>query len=137
MSGIPANERPLGRATFWLGIAACLLGPALAVAQFSLNYLIVPWYSPALATLGALLLLVSLARRRSVLRIAAFVVVAAFAGFQWVSLASLGLPAYEGPVRAGRQLPAFRTTLADGRPFTDADFRDGSRRVMVFFRGRW
>ena len=64
--------------------------------------------------------------------------VAAFAGFQWYFLASLvKLPDYDGPVRAGRQLPAFSTTLADGRPFTDADFRDGSRRVMVFFRGRW
>ena len=29
------------------------------------------------------------------------------------------------------------STFADGRPFTDEDLRDGSRHVMVFFRGRW
>jgi hypothetical protein len=48
------------------------------------------------------------------------------------------LPDYEGPARAGQQLPAFQATLAsNGRPFTDADLGDGHRRVMVFFRGRW
>src|SRR2546426_584807 len=33
-------------AYFWAGICACLLGPALVVAQFSLKHLAVPWYSP-------------------------------------------------------------------------------------------
>ena len=120
------------------GIGVCLLGLLLPVAQFSLKLLVVPWYSPALATLGVFLLLVSLARRRSFPRVAALVVVAALAGFQWFFWVSLiKLPDYAGPARAGQQFPAFSTTLADGSPFTDSDFRDKSRHVMVFFRGRW
>ena len=142
MSNITTNRPDSGgspgRASFWFGLALCLLGPALVAAQFRLKHLIVPWYSPALATLGGVLVLVSLARRPSVLRAIALVVVASFAAFQWVFVGSLiKLPAYDGPVQAGRAFPAFRSTLADGRPFTDADFRDGSRHVMVFFRGRW
>ena len=133
-----AGPRSQGRAYFWAGIAACLLGLAVAVAQFGLKLLAVPWYSPVLATLGAFLLAVAAARRRSIPRVIALVLVAAFAGLQWYALAVLmKLPDYEGPARAGQPIPAFRSTLADGRPFTDADLRDGSRHVLVFFRGRW
>src|SRR5438105_4544997 len=125
-----ANQRSQGRTYFWAGLGACLLGPVLVVAQFSLKHLAVPWYSPVLATLGALLLLVAVARRRSVPRVIALLLVGVFAGFQWYFLVSLiKLPAYEGPAQEGKQFPAFRTTLADGRPFTEADLRDGSRHV--------
>src|SRR5262249_37872242 len=131
-------QRSRGRGYFWAGLAVCLLGVALVVAQFSLKVLVVPWYAPALASLGALLLLVSVARRRSIPRLAALVLVAAFAGFQWFFLVSMiKLPAYEGPARAGEQLPAFTSKYADGRDFTEADLHDGSRRALVFFRGRW
>jgi hypothetical protein len=134
----PAKERSRGRAYFWAGLGACLLGLALTAVQFSLKHLAVPWYSPVLATVGAFLLLVSLARRRSISRVIALVLVAALAGYQWYALVWLmKLPDYQGPARAGQQLPAFSAALADGRPFTEADLRDGSRRVMVFFRGRW
>jgi hypothetical protein len=134
-----AVPRSRGRAYLWAGVLAGLLGPALVVAQFQLlKHLAMPWYSPILATLGALLLVVALARRRSIPRVIAFVLVAAFAGLQWYLLAVLmKLPAYEGPARAGEPIPAFRTTLADGRPFTEEDLRDRSRHVMTFFRGRW
>jgi len=136
----PATERARGRGYFWAGIGVALLGLALAVAQFVVvKYLAVPWYSPALATLGALLLLVSLARRRTVPRLLALVLVAALAAYQWYFLGALmKLPDYAGPAR-GRQLPAFRSVRADGQAFTEADLspRDGSRRAMVFFRGRW
>jgi arginine exporter protein ArgO len=133
-----ATERSLGRPYFWAGVGVCLLGLAVAVAQVSLKYLFVPWYSPVLATLGAFLLLGALARRRSIPRVIALVLVAACAGLQWYLLVALmKLPSYEGPAQAGKQLPAFSATLADGRAFTEADFQDGSRRVMVFFRGRW
>jgi hypothetical protein len=135
---LPTVERSHGRAYFWAGIGVCLLGLALAMVQFSLKYLAVPWYTPAMATLGALLLVVAVARRRSIPRVIALVLVAALAGLQWYLIVSLmKLPAYEGPARAGQQLPAFRSTLADGSSFTEADLRDGSRRVLVFFRGRW
>jgi hypothetical protein len=134
----PAGNRSRGRAYFWAGIGACLLGLGLTAAQFSLKRLGVPWYAPILATLGAALLIVALARRRTVPRVIALVLVTALAGYEWYFLVSLmKLPGYEGPAQAGRQFPAFRSALADGRPFTDADLRDGTRRVLVFFRGRW
>src|SRR5262245_34270874 len=135
----PPTRRSTGRGYFWAGLGACVLGFGLAVAQFAwLKRQVVPWYSPALATLGALLLLVAVTRRWSIVRGIALLLVAAFAGFQWLFLVSLAkLPDYEGPARAGRPFPEFRATYADGRPFTDADLRDNSRRVMVFFRGRW
>jgi hypothetical protein len=131
-------QRSPGRAFFWVGIGAALLGPAVAAAQFSLKQLFVPWYSPVLATFAIVLLLVAVARRRSILRVGALVAVAAFAGWQWYILAvALKLPAYEGTAQPGQAFPAFHSSLADGRPFTEADLRDGSRRVMVFFRGPW
>jgi hypothetical protein len=134
----PVVRRSRGRAYLWAGILACLLGPVLFVAQFRLKHLATPWYSPVLATLGALLVIVALARRRSIPRVIALVLVAGFAGLQWYFLGVLfKLPAYEGPARAGQPIPAFSSTFADGRPFTDQDLRDGSRHVMVFFRGRW
>src|SRR5439155_152834 len=71
----PAIDRSRGRALLWLGLCLCLLGPALVVAQFSLKRLAVPWYSPALATLGACLLLASLVRRRTVVRFLALLLV--------------------------------------------------------------
>jgi hypothetical protein len=134
----PSQDRSRGRPLFWAGVCFCLLGLILVVVQFSLKYLFVPWYSPALATLGAVMLFVSFARRRSIPRAIGLVLIAAFAGFQWYFLVSLmKLPAYEGPAQAGKPFPPFRAALADGRPVTDADLRDGSRRVMVFFRGHW
>jgi hypothetical protein len=133
-----AGQRSRGRVYLWAGVFACLLGPVLFVAQFWLKHLAMPWYSPVLATLGACLLVVALAHRRSIPRVIALVLVAAFAGLQWYFLVVLfKLPAYEGPARAGQPIPAFSTTFADGRPFTEEDLRDGSRHVMVFFRGRW
>ena len=134
----PVDRRSPGRAYFWVGILACLLGPVLFMAQFALKHLATPWYSPVLATLGAFLLVVALVRRRSIPRVIALVLVTAFAGLQWYFLVVLfKLPPYEGPARAGQPIPAFRSTFADGRSFTDDDLRDGSRHVLVFFRGRW
>ena len=132
------SQRSQGRAYFWAGLGACLLGVALVIAQFTLlKYLDMPWYSPALASLGALLLLVAVASRPTILRVIVLLLVAAFAGMQWYLMVwKMKLPAYEGP-RAGQQMPSFTAALADGTPITDADFRDGSRHVMTFFRGRW
>jgi len=48
----PATNRSRGRGWLWAGIAVGLLGIPLYVVQFSLGMLIVPWYQPALATLG-------------------------------------------------------------------------------------
>jgi hypothetical protein len=108
------------------------------MVQLRLQNLTAPWYSPVLATLGALLILLAVLRRRTIPRLLALVLVAAFAGLQWYFMAVLvKLPEYAGPARAGQPIPAFQTTLADGRPFTEENLRDGSRHVLVFFRGRW
>lgn len=127
------------RVWFWSGLGVVVLGVALTVAQFQgLKYLATPWYLPALATAGAALLLAAAWRRWSVVRGVTFVAVAALAGLLWFFFGVLAkLPDYDGPARAGSAMPAFRAALADGRPFTDADLRDGSHRAMVFFRGRW
>jgi len=133
-----AKERSQGRAYFWAGIGACLLGLALVAVQFGLKYLFVPWYSPVLCTLGTVLLFLSVVWRHSLLRVVALVLVAALAGFQWYFLASMmKLPDYTGPAQPGKKLPHFQAVFANGRPFTEADLSDGSRRVMTFFRGRW
>lgn len=133
-----ANQRSRGRSYFWAGIVVCVLGAGAAVAQFALKYLGMPWYSPVLATLGAILLVVAVARRRTVPRLIALVLVTAFAGLQWYFVVSfLKPPVYEGPVQVGKQMPPFRVAIADGSPFTEANLRDGSRHVLAFFRGRW
>ena len=134
----PVAERSGGRGYFWAGIGLCLLALVLGAVQYSLHQLIVPWYVPVLTTIGALLLSISVARRRGAARIIALCLVGLLAGFEWYFLASLSrLPAYDGPALAGEPIPAFRTTLADGSPFTEQDLQDGMRSVLVFFRGRW
>ena len=61
----PASGRSRGRAYFWAGIGACLLGLGLFVAQLGLKQLVVPWYSPVLATVGVGLLFAAVAARLS------------------------------------------------------------------------
>jgi hypothetical protein len=114
-----------------------VLGLAATVIQFSLMIMKTPWYSPVLATIGAILLVVALAHRRSIPRVIGLVLVVGLAGLQWYFLGVLmKLPDYKGP-QAGRPVPAFAATLADGRTFRDEDLRDGGRNVLVIFRGRW
>ena len=112
---------------------------ALFVAQFWLVRRIgTPWHVPVLATLGAALLLASAARRAGGVRIAASSLAVGVAVLlRYFLIVLMKLPEYAGPAQPGQRLPAFATGYADGRPFTDADLRDGSRRAMVFFRGRW
>jgi hypothetical protein len=129
--------RSRGRGYFWLGLGVCLLGLAATVVQFSMNIIKTPWYSPVLATLGAILLVVAVAKRRTIPRVLGLVLVVAFAGLQWYLFGVLlKLPDYNGPA-VGQPVPAFTATRADGRTFRDSDLRDGSRQVLVLFRGRW
>jgi hypothetical protein len=134
-----AEDRSLGRGNLWAGIGVCVLAFALVAVQYAaLKLLIEPWYFPALTTLGLLLVVLSLAKRRSVTRFIMLVLVAALAGFQWFFLISIAkLPTYAGPATAGAKMPAFQTAFADGRPFTDKDLQDGMPTVLTFFRGRW
>ena len=134
----PVIERSRGRGYLWLGIILAILAIVLGVAQYSFALLVVPWQVPIVTTLGVMLLLVSISRRRTVTRIIVLVLITALAGLEWYFLLSFSrLPNYRGPAQAGVKLPAFQTTLADGRTFTDKDLQDGTPRVMTFFRGRW
>jgi hypothetical protein len=134
-----AEDRSLGRGNLWAGIGVCVLAIALVAVQYAaLKLLIAPWYVPALTTLGLLLVVLSLAKRRSVTRFIVLVVVAALAGFWWYFMVAVAkLPNYEGPATAGAKMPTFQTAFADGRPFTDKDLQDGTPTVLTFFRGRW
>jgi hypothetical protein len=134
----PVASRARGRPLFWLGIFVSLLALALPVVQYSQKILWIPWYLPVLGTLGALLLLGAAVSRPSVVRVIFFGLLAALAAFEWYFLLFASLvPAYEGPARAGQPFPAFQTTLADGRSFTEKDLQTGIPTVMAFFRGRW
>ena len=134
----PATGRSRGRGLLWAGILVGLLGIPLYFVQYRLGMLTVPWYQPALAALGTVLLLGAVARRRSVTRMIALVLVAAFAGLDSYFVVSMSkLPSYEGPARVGQKMPAFRTARADGTPFTEKDLQAGKFNVLVFNRGRW
>jgi hypothetical protein len=107
----PGKDYSCGRAYFWAGIGACLLGLGLFFVQFALKYLFVPWYSPVLASVGAGLLLAAVTGRRSIPRLTALLVVTALAALQWYFLVSMmKLPDYTGPAQAGKQLPAFNAS---------------------------
>ncbi|MCI0681636.1 MAG: hypothetical protein L0Y71_06000 [Gemmataceae bacterium] len=134
----PTADRARGRGFIWAGIGACVLAIGLVVAQYALQHFVVPWYLPALTTLGALMLLVAVGKRGSVTRFILLVLMVALAGFQWYFLIVLSrLPDYEGPARVAQRIPAFQTTRADGQSFSDADLADGTPTVLTFFRGRW
>src|SRR5207244_3454208 len=126
---VPAAS--LGRGYFWLGIAVCLLGLAAAVVQYTLKVLIVPWYVPALTTIGVVLLAASLTQRRTITRILMLVVLTVLAGAEWFFIVALArLPEYSGP-RVDEPMPAFQTTRADGRSFSNKDLQDGTPHILV------
>jgi hypothetical protein len=126
-----------GRGLFWSGLALAVLGIVAYMAQFSMQHLTTPWYMPALSTVGALLLLLAVLRRRSIWRILGLLLVVLLAGAQWAFLFAMGLPAYHGPVTVGKPFPAFETLQADGTKFTQAELGGTKNDVLVFFRGRW
>ena len=130
-----------GRGLLWLGVFCAILGPLVYVGQISQSWLTTPWYAPALATLGTLLVVLALGRRRSVWRFLALGLVLLLTGFQWFFITSARLPAYAGPVAAGEPFPDFRAARDDGnsfaQSFTAADLKGDKDTVLVFFRGHW
>ena len=47
--------------------------------------------------------------------------------FEWFALfVENKAPVYTGPAQPGEQLPAFATTLADGKAFTNTELKNGS-----------
>jgi hypothetical protein len=96
-----------------------------------------PWYMPTLASLGVVLVIVSLLERRTVWRVFALLAVVVLAGAEWAFLYAVRLPAYTGPIAVGQPFPAFATKRADGTTFTQRDLAGDRNHVLVFFRGRW
>ena len=132
--GAPPRRRPY----FLLGVLLVIVGVAGYVVQLRMKQLVVPWYAPALATIGVLLMVLSVRQRPGVLRIAGLVLFVLLAGFEWFFvLAASKTPAYTGPAQPGHKVPAFTAALADGRAFTEKDLENGFPTVMLFFRGRW
>ena len=103
----------------------------------SLQRLMAPWYMPALAILGVILVAMSLVARRTIWRVLALVAVVLVAGLEVAFLYAVRLPSYTGPIAVGRPFPAFETTRADGSPFAERDLAGDRKNVLVFFRGRW
>jgi hypothetical protein len=137
-SPAPPIDRRAGRGLLWAGVLLAVAAIGLTIFQIRLQVLIVPWYLPGLTTVAVLFVLWSLTRRVGVVRIIVLVLLVALAGFEWFAIAVASkLPEYKGPAQAGKALPPFTTTLADGSTLSDADLQDGKRRVMTFFRGRW
>jgi hypothetical protein len=132
------NEQPVfSRRILLLGVALTLVGIAIYAIQIAARRLTMPWYLPTSATVGALLVAVSLWRARSVWRVALLLLLLLLAGAEWAFLLATRLPPYTGPIAVGKPFPAFTTTRADGTPFTQRDLQGDTKNVLVFFRGRW
>lgn len=130
----PQRHWPL----FLIGVICFVLGPVIYTFQFRGGSLVVPWHWPALAAIGVLCMVTSACQRPSLWRIGGAVVFALLCGLEWYYFSVVtSVPAYTGPAQVGNKLPAFTATYADGRAFTNKDLEDGSRSVLVFFRGRW
>ena len=126
-----------GRLLLALGFVLALAGIGGYIVQVAMLRLTTPWYMPALTTLGALLLVVSLWQRRTFWRILGLVVLVLLAGAEWAILFMAMLPKYEGPVTESKPFPKFATEKADGTSFTQSDLESGQNSLLVFFRGRW
>lgn len=125
-----------GRRLAFAGLGLAVAGLAIYLAQVFLRHLATPWYLPPTATLGALLIAVSLWQRFGAWRVVALVFVLLLTLGEWGFVLSTRLPAYSGPVAVGKPFPDFSTTQSDGASFTRNDLADQDT-VLLFFRGRW
>jgi hypothetical protein len=107
------------------------------VVQIALGRLMLPWYMPALALLGVILVGMALWQKRTPWRVLALVAVVLLAGAELAFLHAVRLPPYTGPIAVGRPFPAFEAKQADGSPFTQNNLIGDRHHVLVFFRGRW
>jgi hypothetical protein len=122
----------------WTGVLAAIAGIVVYMAQMNAGQLWTPWYAPALATLGVVLIIASLVRRFSVWRLAALLLVGTITVFEWwFILVMSASPAYAGPVKEGKPFPEFTATRADDQPFTQDSLKGDQDTALVFFRGHW
>lgn len=120
-----------------LGIGLSALGLIAYAFQVWLQQLTAPWYLPLVTTLGVVLVVLSLWRKRTVWRFVALTLFLLVAGAAWMFVLVTQLPPYTGPVALGQPFPAFATAHSDGHPFTQDDLQGDQNSVLVFFRGRW
>ncbi|HLJ10160.1 MAG TPA: hypothetical protein VKU82_03170 [Planctomycetaceae bacterium] len=138
VNSTPAKRhRYPGRLVFLLGVGLPLVGIITYAVQLGRGRLATPWHMAIDSTLAVGLLAVAFWQARKVWRALAFILVLLLAGAEWTFLVGTRLPAYSGPVAAGKALPAFSTSQADGTPFTQRDLVGSQNNVLVFFRGRW
>jgi hypothetical protein len=119
------------------GLGLAVLGVAAYAIQLSFQRLMLPWYMPAAALIGAACVVASLRKRWTVWRLLALVVVVVLAGVEFMGLYAMRLPPYAGPIAVGRPFPEFEARRADGTPFTQDDLVGDQYHALVFFRGRW
>jgi hypothetical protein len=131
----PSTSR--GRLLLFLGPCLAVVGIIGYIVQLGLRRLAAPWYMPGLATLAAGLVAYSLWQRRTVWRVLVLTALVLVAGAEWAFMYAMRLPAYTGPIAAGKPFPTFATFRADGAPFTQRDLEGNQVTVLVFFRGRW
>jgi hypothetical protein len=123
---------------FFAGTALLVLGPVCYVVQFRLKNLGAAWYVPILSSAGVLLLILSVWRRRGIVRMVFVMLFAILCGFEWYFFfVATRTPAYTGPAQPGRKVPQFAAQLADGSPFTAAELEKGTWTALVFYRGHW
>jgi hypothetical protein len=138
-TGASVAARHPGRGIFLLGILLAVGGIAIFAAIFSqLHILQTPWYMPILATAGAMLAVMALARQQTIARWIGTSCLVALAGFQWFAfLFMLATPAYAGPAMVGQAFPQFATKKYDGSAFTHENLKSDKNAILLFFRGRW
>ena len=130
----PAGRWPL----FLMGGLLFIIGPALYFVQIQMRNWAVPWYMPGLATLGVLLMAISVWQRRGIVRPIGLALFVLICGFEWFALlVATRTPEYVGPAQPGRQVPEFSARLASGSAFTDKDLAQGNKSLLLFYRGRW
>jgi hypothetical protein len=127
-----------GRLLLWLGPLAVVAGIAVYAYQVNSGQLPSPWPIPIFASLGAVLILLSLFRRRTVWRVLALLLVGGIAAGEWfLLLGPMRLPAETGKVATGQTLPEFKAYRTDGQEFTQDSLKGEQNTVIVFYRGHW
>lgn len=136
--GTSAPQRSAGRGLLWVALGLVVLSVVLCIVQYSLGRLMIPWYLPGLTTLAALLVLVSLLRWRTVVRIVLFLLLAALAGMEWHFLLSAArLPDYAGPGTSRKDAAAVSDHAGLRRSLHRRRLARRRARALIFYRGRW
>ena len=103
------NSRPRHWLLFFAGVTLFIIGPVWYVVQFRLKNLGAPWYVPILSSAGVLLLILSVWRRRGIVRTVILMLFVIVCGFEWFVFAVASRsPAYKGPAQPGRKSSAIR-----------------------------